>query len=268
MRVTAELNRKGLLTTLDFLGESVTDPEEARRARDEILRLLEAIHAGDHASGVSVKPSQLGIAIAPSLALENMRCLLQRARELDLFVRMDMEESALVDATLGIYRTLRQEGFENTGVVIQSYLYRSEADIQELVEMGASVRLCKGAYMEPPEVAFPQKKDTDANFIRLMKLLLGPRAQQNGVHAAMATHDEAMVQASIAFATEQALPHDAYELQMLHGVRRELQGRLAAQGHRVRVYVPYGAAWYPYLMRRLAERPANLWFFLSNLIRR
>ncbi len=269
IRVTGDLNRQGLLATLDYLGESVTDPQEARQARDEILRLLDAIHDSKLSAGVSVKPSQLGLAIDPALALDNMRQILQRARQVGLFVRMDMEDSSLVDATLNVYRTLRQEdGFDNTGVVIQSYLYRSEEDVCQLIDMGASVRLCKGAYMEPPEIAFPLKKDTDDNFVKLMKLLLGPQARHNKAHAAMATHDDAMIDATIAFARQQGLATDAYELQMLHGVRRELQTRLAAQGHRVRVYVPYGTTWYPYLMRRLAERPANLWFFVSNLVRR
>lgn len=269
IRVTEALNSQGLLATLDYLGESVTDPDEARQARDEILKLMDAIHASGLPSGVSVKPSQLGIAIDPALALDNMCTLLQRARELGVFVRMDMEDSALLQPTLDIHRRLREvEGFTNTGVVIQAYLYRSEADIRDLIAMGAAVRLCKGAYMEPPEIAFPQKKDTDENFVRLMKLLLGEDARRNGVRAAMATHDEAMINATIDFARQNGIAPDGYELQMLYGVRRELQSQLAAQGHRVRVYVPYGVAWYPYLMRRLAERPANLWFFASNFIRR
>lgn len=269
IRVAGELNQQGISATLDFLGESVTDPHEARLARDEILNLLDAIHASGVSSGVSVKPSQLGIEIDRGLALENMRSILKRAREHSLFVRMDMEESALVDATLHVFRCLHQEdGFDNTGVVIQAYLYRSEADVEALIDDGASVRLCKGAYMEPPDVAFPLKKDTDANFVKLTKLLLGARARQNGVHAAIATHDESMIEATRSFASQSGVSRDAFELQMLYGVRRELQAKLVAQGYNVRVYVPYGTAWYPYLMRRLAERPANLWFFVSNLVRR
>ena len=268
MRVTSDLNQQGMLATLDYLGESVSDPFEARRARDEILDLLDAIHHSGLAAGVSVKPSQLGIKIDPDLAMENMRSIVQRAGEHELFVRMDMEESALVDATLEIHRRLRQqECFENTGVVIQSYLYRSEQDVQNLTAMGASVRLCKGAYMEPPEVAFPQKKDTDANFIHLMKMLLGPEARRHGVHAAIATHDEAMIDATVDFVQRTTLPREAFEFQLLYGIRRELQAHLVNQGYHVRIYVPYGTAWYPYLMRRLAERPANLWFFISNFIR-
>lgn len=268
MRVARELNEQGMLATIDFLGESVTDPDEARAACDEILKLLQAIDSSGVKSGVSVKPSQLGLEIDPSLALENMRCILEHAAGYGLFVRMDMEESALVEPTLSMYRQLRREhSFDNTGVVIQSYLYRSEHDVRELVDMGASVRLCKGAYKEPPDVAFPQKKDTDANFVRLMEHLLGPEAQANGVHAAMATHDEAMIDATIEFARESGLPRDAFEFQLLYGVRRQVQADLVNRGYAVRIYVPYGSAWYPYLMRRLAERPANLWFFVSNLIR-
>lgn len=268
MRAAGELNDQGMLATIDFLGESVTDPDEARAARDEILNLLQAIRDAGVNAGVSIKPSQLGIKIDSQLMVENMRCVLQRAAECNLFVRMDMEESALVEPTLDAYRKLRREfGFENTGVVIQSALYRSEDDVRELIDLGASVRLCKGAYKEPPDIAFPQKKDTDANFIRLMKLLLSQQARQNHVHAAMATHDEAMIDATLDFARQSGLPRDAFELQMLYGVRRQLQADLVALGHVVRIYVPYGSAWYPYLMRRLAERPANLWFFASNLIR-
>lgn len=268
MRVAGELNRQDILVTLDYLGESVTDPGEARQARDEILSLLDAVHEHQVAAGVSVKLSQLGIEIDPDLALENMRGILQRAAEHDLFIRIDMEESIHVDATLQIYHQLRDEGFNNTGVVIQAYLYRSEADIRDLIKVGGSVRLCKGAYMEPPEVAFPHKEDTDANFVHLAELLLGSQARENGVRAAIATHDEDMIDATINFARQRGLPPSDYELQMLYGVRRELQSSLVDRGHRVRVYVPYGTAWYPYLMRRLAERPANLWFFVSNLVRR
>lgn len=268
MRVAKELNEQGLLVTLDYLGESVTDPSEAQAARDEILSLLDAIDDTGVTAWVSVKLSQLGIKIERDLALDNMRCILQKAAEQDVFVRIDMEESALVDPTLRIFRHLRDEGYDNTGVVIQAYLYRSEADVRELIEHGASVRLCKGAYMEPPDVAFPQKKDTDFNFIHLTELLLGPQARAAGVQAAVATHDEAMIDAAINYAQQTQLPSTDFEIQMLYGVRRELQASLVERGYRVRIYVPYGTAWYPYLMRRLAERPANVLFFVSNLLRR
>ncbi|MDX1663925.1 MAG: proline dehydrogenase family protein [Candidatus Promineifilaceae bacterium] len=268
MRATRELNEAGIKVTLDYLGESVTDPSEARAARDQILRLVERIHATGLDAGVSVKLSQLGLKIDFDLALENMRRILERAAQHDIFVRIDMEESALVSATLRLYRTLaHEEGFENSGVVIQSYLYRSEEDVRRLIESGDSVRLCKGAYKEPPEVAYPHKEDVDANFVRLVHLLLSDAARANGLYAAIATHDEDMIQAAIAYAEANDIPRDTFEFQLLYGIRRELQQELVARGYRVRVYVPYGSAWYPYFMRRLAERPANLWFFISNLLR-
>jgi proline dehydrogenase len=180
-----------------------------------------------------------------------------------------MEESGTVDTTLDIYRLLRFDyGLQNIGVVIQSYLYRSEDDVNQLVQEGAWVRLCKGAYDEPPAVAFPAKADTDANYVRLMETLLSADARANGVYPCIATHDERMVQATLDYATENHIEPEAFELQMLYGVRRQLQESLVARGYQVRVYVPYGTAWYPYLVRRLAERPANLWFFASNFIRR
>lgn len=269
MRVTSELNERGMLATMDYLGESITDPQEARAAAGHILDLLDAISRTGVDAGVSVKLSQLGLKIDEDLAHDNMRRILEHARGHGLFVRIDMEESALVDPTLALYRKLRDEdGYENTGVVIQSYLYRSESDVRELISEGASVRLCKGAYMEPPEVAFPEKEDTDENFVRLMKLLLSPRARQNGVRAAIATHDVAMIQATINYSEANSISRDAFEFQMLHGIRRDLQDQLVRDGYCMRIYVPYGTAWYPYFMRRLAERPANLWFFLSMLVRR
>jgi proline dehydrogenase len=179
-----------------------------------------------------------------------------------------MEESALVDSTLETYRALRAEGFTNVGAVIQAYLYRSESDVRQLIAEGASVRLCKGAYAEPADVAYPIKADTDANYVRLMRLMLSEEARQNGVSLAVASHDEAMVQATIEYVRANGISPELFEFQMLHGIRRELQRKLVQLGYRVRIYVPYGRAWYPYLMRRLAERPANLWFFASNLVRR
>ena len=269
MRATRELNAEGMKATMDFLGESVTDAGEARAARDEILDLLDRIQQTGVDASVSVKLTQLGLNIDPDLALENMRMILERARQYDNFVRIDMEESELVDLTLRIFRTLRDEdGFTNTGVVIQSYLYRSEADVRKLIASGTSIRLCKGAYMEPAEVAFPDKKDVDANFVRLTKLLLSEEARAAGAYPAIATHDEKMIAATQEYVRAHQIPLDAFEFQMLYGIRRELQEQLEDQGYRVRIYIPYGTAWYPYFMRRLAERPANLWFFVSNFFRR
>jgi proline dehydrogenase len=180
-----------------------------------------------------------------------------------------MEESTTVDTTLGIYKKLRDEdGFgDHIGVVIQAYLYRSEEDIAALVADGARVRLCKGAYMEPPERAYPDKADTDRNYVKLSQMMLSPKAQQNGVHVAFATHDEIIIEEIINYTTSHQIPVDAFEFQMLFGIRRELQNQLVEKGYQVRIYVPYGTAWYPYFVRRLAERPANLWFFLSNYLR-
>lgn len=269
MTITQSLNQRGMLVTLDYLGESVTSREEAFVARDEILNLLDQVHKTGVQANVSLKPSQLGVKIDPDLARESLVQLLSRARQYHNKIRLDMEESALVDTTLEIYRWLRQEaGFQNVGVVIQAYLYRSEADVRRLVESGAWVRLCKGAYAEPPELAFPIKADTDANYIKLVEMLLSPEARQNGVYLGVATHDTNMIEATKAYARQHQIPHEAFEFQMLYGIRPELQQALVDEGYKMRVYVPYGTAWYPYFMRRLAERPANLWFFLSNLLRR
>lgn len=266
--VTRRLNESGMSVTMDLLGESVTDRTEAIAARNQIRKLLERIHTSRIDANVSVKLSQLGVKIDPELALDNMRLILATAREVDNRVRIDMEDSPLIDVTLDIYRTLRDEdGFDNVGVVIQAYLYRSEADVKQLVKEGAWVRLVKGAYLEPPDVAFPDKADVDANFIRLMQMMLNEEARANGVYLAVATHDERMIRATLDYAQAHGIPANAYEFQFLYGVRRDLQEELVREGYQVRIYVPYGSAWYPYFMRRLAERPANLWFFATNLLR-
>lgn len=266
--VARQLNAKGLKVALDYLGESVTQAEEANAARDQILLLLDRIHESGVEAYVSVKLSQLGVKIAENLALENLRAILVRARSYDLRVRIDMEESALVDTTFDIYRRLRHgEGFDNVGVVVQAYLYRSEEDVRRLIEEGAWVRLVKGAYKEPPTIAYARKADTDAAFIRLAEQMLSERARARGVHLAIATHDDAMIRAVLRYAETHHIPQDAYEFQLLYGIRRERQEQLASEGYCVRIYVPYGTAWYPYFMRRLAERPANLWFFITNFFR-
>jgi proline dehydrogenase len=263
-----ELNQKGMLVTMDYLGESVTTADEALAARDEILKLLDCIHESGVKANVSVKLSQLGVKLDTYLARNNVRAILSRARQYQNKIRLDMEESVLVDTTLDLYRRLRDEdGFDNVGVVMQAYLYRTEQDVCQLIEEGAWVRLCKGAYAEPPEIAFPVKADTDANFIKLMQQLLSQEARQNGVYLGVATHDEKMIAATMAFARSQGIAANEFEFQMLFGIRREYQERIVAQGYQMRIYVPYGMAWYPYFVRRLAERPANLWFFMSNFFR-
>lgn len=266
--VTRDMNAAGLLITLDYLGESCTCEEEALQARAEILRLLDDIDQRGLAANVSVKPSQLGLKIDPNLAFENICALVSRANEVGNFIRIDMEDHPTTDATLDVYRRLRhQENLSNVGVVIQSYLYRSEADIERLIEDGARVRLCKGAYAEPAEVAFPNKADVDANYLNLSRLLLSPAARAKGVFPAFATHDPKMIDDIKQYTQVNHIPREAFEFQMLYGIRRDLQESLVNEGYRVRVYVPYGTAWYPYFVRRLAERPANLWFFISNLLR-
>ncbi len=263
-----QLNAKGMTTALDYLGESVSDASEAAAARDQIRYLLQQIHDSGVEAYVSVKLSQLGLKVDENLALANLRTLLTEAKTLGLRIRIDMEESALVDTTLDLYRRLRfGEGFDNVGVVIQSCLYRSEEDVRRLVDEGAWVRLVKGAYKEPPSVAYAQKAGVDAAFVRLAELLLSDDARRHGAHLAAATHDDAMIAAVQRYAAAHNLPTDAFEFQLLYGIRRERQEQLVAQGYRVRVYVPYGTAWYPYFMRRLAERPANLWFFVSNFFK-
>jgi proline dehydrogenase len=278
MAATRQLHADGLRVALDYLGESVTDAGEAIHARDQILTLIDRIGAESADGYVSVKLSQLGLKIDENLALENLRAILQRARAHNCRVRIDMEESALVDITLDLYRRLRAEvdggaarsaagAGDTVGIVIQSALYRTDADAAELVEEGAWVRLVKGAYKEPATIAYPAKKDVDQAFVRQARLLLSAQARAQGVRVAIATHDDAMINAVIAYARANGIRPEEFEFQMLYGVRRERQRELVAQGWPVRVYVPYGTAWYPYFMRRLAERPANLWFFVSNFFR-
>jgi len=268
MSAAQELNSRGLLVTLDFLGESVQDAAEANAACEQILYLLDRMHAVGIDANVSLKLSQLGLKIDENLAVNNLRRILTRARQYGRRVRVDMEESAVVDVTLDIYRRLRDgEGFTNVGVVIQSYLFRSEEDVRRLIAEGAWVRLVKGAYKEPADVAYAEKADVDAAFVRLTEMMLSDAARANGVYLAVASHDDKMIDATQRYARQHNIPPDAYEFQLLYGIRRERQAELVSQGHRVRIYVPYGAAWYPYFMRRLAERPANLWFFVSSFFK-
>jgi proline dehydrogenase len=261
LRASERLNQAGLMTTLDYLGESVTTLEEAAAARGVYLRLLEEIHRRKLAANISVKLTQLGIDVSDAACRENVAAIARRAAEQGNFVGIDMESSAYTDRTLALVHDLHAGG-ALIGAVIQSYLYRSERDLQELIRRGIRVRLCKGAYDEPPAVAFSKKSDVDANFDKLAKRLLAA-----GGRPALATHDEKLLRAAIGFAAQNNISKDAYEIQMLYGIRRDLQARLAAQGHRVRVYIPFGGAWYPYLMRRLGERPANFWFVARSLLK-
>lgn len=273
-----KLNEKGINATLDHLGENTTNPDEARRAAGDIIDTLAAIDRAGVRANVSIKLTQIGLALGEDLAAENLKRILECARDANNFVRIDIEDSPWVDKTLALYRRMRFEyGLENVGVAIQSYLYRSEKDILQLRDECTHVRLCKGAYKEPPDIAFPKKKDVDDNYDLLARLLMDG-ALQFGCQqlskdgrippiTALATHDEKRILNAKTYAQKIGLPQKAVEFQMLNGIRRDLQESLAAEGYPVRVYVPYGTQWYPYFVRRLAERPANVWFFISNFFR-
>jgi proline dehydrogenase len=267
LNVIRELNAQGIAATLDHLGENVETVDDAQRATDDYVKVLDAIGVSGVQSHVSVKLSALGLDLGDDVCRANVARIVARAKEIGTFVRVDMESTDYTDRTLAIYRSLRDE-YGNVGIVIQAYLYRSEADITALCQEGSKVRLCKGAYKEPPIKAFPQKADTDASFVRLMKMLLSPTARARGTRGAIATHDVKMIEATCQYAQEQLVPRDEFEFQMLHGIRRDLQRELASDGYAVRIYVPYGTEWYPYFMRRLAERPANVWFILSNFFKK
>ncbi|HZS07023.1 MAG TPA: proline dehydrogenase family protein [Blastocatellia bacterium] len=256
-----ELNALGITASFDHLGESIASEVEADAEVREYLRVLGRIEDTGINSNVSVKLTQLGLDIDERLCLNNTRRIVEEAARRGNFVRIDMEDSPKTDATLRIFRTLRAE-FDNVGIVIQAYLYRSEKDIAELLKLSARIRLCKGAYQEPAEVAFPEKKDVDANFVKLMQVLL-----TSGIYHGIATHDEKMIAATKDFATREGIAKSAFEFQMLYGIRRDLQVKLKGEGWGMRTYVPYGEFWYPYFMRRLAERPANVWFVLKNLLK-
>lgn len=261
-----ELNQQGMLATLDHLGESVEDEAGARQACQAYLDLLDLINTSGLKSNVSLKLTQFGMDLGDDLAFGMVKSVAERARDYGNFVRIDMENHPYTTRTLDIYRRLRAEGLDNVGVVIQSYLYRSQDDVRALIPMGARIRLCKGAYLEPPEVAFAEKADVDANYIALAKLMLSADALAAGMYSAFATHDVNMIDAIVEYAGRQKIPRDAYEFQMLYGIRRDLQRELLQDGYKVRIYVPYGTEWYPYFMRRLAERPANVAFILRSVL--
>ncbi len=259
--VAQTLNTQGLLASLDYLGESVTNAADSRRAVGAYIEALEAISRDQVEANISLKLTQLGLDLSRELAVAHLRKILERAHELDIFVRIDMESSAYTERTLSVQRELWDEGFTNVGIVLQAYLYRTEADVNQAIERGVQVRLCKGAYLEPPRVAFPDKAAVDANYARLMERLL-----VHGNHPAVATHDERLIGRAKEIARRDNISPEQFDFEMLFGVRRDLQLRLVHEGYRVRVYLPYGEEWYPYLVRRLAERPANVGFFLRALI--
>ncbi len=261
------LNADGMAATVDYLGEHVRSSDDAVRAADGYLAALDRLTADRLEANISLKLTQLGLDLDQALCMEQMRRILARAAKHGQFVRIDMESSRYTDRTLSICRALHREfGPDRVGVVIQAYLHRSERDLDQLLAEGIRIRLCKGAYQEPPDVAYPKKEEVDANYTRLARRLL--ESAEHGLYHAIATHDERMIDTAINDAAHMNLPKDRFEFQMLYGIRRSVQRRLVAHGYRLRIYVPYGTEWYPYLMRRLAERPANLWFFLAQLFRR
>jgi proline dehydrogenase len=254
----------GFRTTVDILGESVKDAESARAAAESYVEALGVLDREGIDLNVSVKLSQMGLGLGPAVARDNLAHVLVAAAGLGAFVRIDMEDHSTTDATLDLWQQLRplMAGSGDVGVVIQSALRRSEADVERLIADGARVRLCKGAYKEPPSVAYTERAEVDASYVRLMERLLA-----DGVLPAIATHDDRMVDLAIAYAQRHRIGPDRFEFQMLFGVRRDLQERLLADGWAVRIYVPLGDRWYPYFMRRLAERPANVTFLLRSLLR-
>ena len=258
-----DLAAKGITSSLDLLGESVTLESEAVAARDQYLQMLDRMAMARVEVNVSVKLTQMGLDIGEELCADNMLRILDKAKTLGGFVRLDMEGSDYTQRTLDFFRNRLFERYgAHCGVVIQSMLRRSERDIEDMIALRARVRLCKGAYLEPPSVAFPDKADVDRNYVKLMQRLLAA-----GNYPGLATHHEAIIGQAREFAGRERIGTERYEFQMLYGVRRDLQTRLRRAGHNVRVYIPFGTQWYPYLMRRLAERPANIAFVLGNMLK-
>ena len=264
LRVAEAVNQQGIAVTLDSLGESVTTEAEAHRAAEVYHQLLDLLAAHKLNANISMKLTQIGLELSPALAELIARSLAQHAQATGNFVRIDMEDSRLTQVTLDIVRRLQAHPDSRgaIGVVIQAYLYRSQADVEQLLADGIRMRLCKGAYNEPAEVAFPRKADVNANFILLSRILLS-----SPIYHALATHDDAMIAAAKAYAVKNGIEPGRFEFQMLYGVRRDLQRSLVQEGYKVRVYVPFGSDWYPYFMRRLAERPANVVFLARNFFR-
>jgi len=258
-----QINAEGATASFDHLNESVAGENEAEQEVREYLRILAKIDETGIRSNVSIKLTQFGLELNSELAHKNARRVVEDAARRGTFVRVDMEASNVTQVTLDIFKRLREEfDLNDVGIVLQSYLRRTYDDAQQLLKLPARIRICKGAYNEPPEVAFPDKKDVDNNYIRVMQLLLG-----SGIYHGVATHDPKMIAATIDFAQREGIRKEAFEFQMLFGIRRDLQRQLARDGYNMRIYVPYGKHWYPYFMRRLAERPANLWFVLKNVLK-
>ena len=261
--VLRRLNDQGLHANTTILGEDVADAEEARAVATEYEDVLQRLHDEKLRANVALKLTHLGLDVGEDVAYENVRRLVVKAQELGNFIRIDMEYSGVVDQTLGIYRRLREGGLDNVGTVLQSYLYRTEDDLESLLPLEPNLRFVKGAYLEPPEVAYPEKSDVDAAYVRLIE-----RSLRGPGYTAIATHDERIIEHAIGFTEKEGISRDRFEFQMLYGVRPKLQLDLAGRGFKVLVATPYGPEWFPYLMRRLAERPANLGFFIKSAVRR
>ena len=262
IRAARSLQARGFLLTLDYLGESVATMDEANAATQEYVRLIDVLVASGIERNISLKLTQLGVDIDRATCIDNMRRILEPAQRHGFFVRIDMENSPYTAITLEVFETLWEQQYRGIGIALQSSLRRTEQDVQRMNELGARVRLVKGAYKEPAEVAYQQKEEVDAAYVRLMRLLL-----DGGTYPAIATHDEAMLEATRSYATERGIASDRFEFQMLFGIRRDLQAALVSSGYRMRVYVPFGRQWFPYFMRRLGERPANVSFVLRGILK-
>jgi proline dehydrogenase len=261
IKAARALQAKGLRLTLDYLGESAGTSAEAAAATREYRRLIDVLVVSGIERNISLKLTQLGVDVDRATCLDNLRRILDPARQHGFFVRIDMESSAYTSVTLDVFETLWQQQYRNLGVVLQSCLYRTEQDVTRMNELGVGVRLVKGAYKEPAAVAYQRKSEVDAAFVRLMRRLLA-----EGAHPAIATHDEQMIDATRSYAAERGIASDRYEFEMLYGIRRDLQANLAAQSYLMRVYVPFGQQWFPYFMRRLGERPANVTFVIRSIL--
>lgn len=255
-----ELRNKGMEVTVDYLGEVVRDAEATRAVTDTYCSILDRISDPDIGASISLKPTHLGLSISRELAQENIGRIVAHAKELDNFVRIDMEDSSTTEATLGIFKTLHPQ-YDNLGTVVQSYLYRTEEDVHRLNALGAKLRLCKGAYKEPAQVAFQDKSDVDRNYVKLAELLL-----REGTYPAFATHDHRVIEHIKSMARKRGIDKHAFEFQMLYGIRRDVQLQILEDGYRMRIYVPFGQQWLPYFMRRIAERPANAWFVVRAML--
>jgi len=279
IQAVRELNAKGINATLDHLGEHTSTADEANRSADEIVSILDEIDKAGVRANVSIKLTQIGMGLDEETCRQNLVRILERAKEHNNFVRVDIEDTPYTDVTISTYHAMLERGFttRHVGMAVQSYLYRAEADARSLLEIGTRFRLVKGAYKEPADKAYPRKADVDANYDLLAKILIdgalkieSNKCTEDGripPIPAIASHDEKRIAFAKQYSERAGLPKEAIEFQMLYGIRRDLQDQLVKEGYPVRVYVPFGTHWYPYFMRRLAERPANVWFFVSNFFR-